>query len=75
MPTLAGAQERRRRFKGEAVARIMESRARLSGLRGTASEPVARRLQKAELADEIEVDSCWSEGYGSMTAVDASRVK
>jgi hypothetical protein len=32
-------------------------------------------LGKAEFAGEIEVDSRWPAGYGSMTVVDASRVK
>jgi hypothetical protein len=32
-------------------------------------------LGKSEFAGEIEVDSRWPEGYGSMTAVDASRLK
>jgi len=32
-------------------------------------------LGKTEFAGEIEVDSRWPEGYGSMTVVDVSRVK
>ncbi len=32
-------------------------------------------LGKAELAGELEVDSRWPEGYGSMTALDAARLK
>jgi hypothetical protein len=32
-------------------------------------------LGKSEFAGEIEVDSRWPEGYGSMTVVDASRMK
>ena len=32
-------------------------------------------LGKSELVGELEVDSRWPEGYASMTAVDASRLK
>jgi hypothetical protein len=32
-------------------------------------------MGKGELAGEVEVDSRWPEGYGSMTAVDVSRLK
>jgi hypothetical protein len=32
-------------------------------------------LGKADAAGELEVESAWPGGYGSMTSVDASRVK